>query len=149
MEACVSFFRNLSKKHHNGYRTLMPEIVSILPEVKILAEEDQEPLRCALVTLIDLASVAPRMFKAQFHDLILFCVGVIQNQELEDSCRQNAMELLATFSDEAPSMCRQDPDYTKQMVIQCLGMMTEVGADDDDAKEWLACDDVSSCLGLF
>jgi len=92
--------------------------------------------------MIDLAEAAPRMFKPLFHDLVQFSIQVIQDKELEDSARQNALELMATFADYAPQMCKKDPSYTTEMVTQCLSLMTDVGIDDDDAAEWNASEDV-------
>lgn len=82
------------------------------------------------------------MFKQLFQNLVQFCVSVIQDKELEDVCRQNALELMATFAEYAPSMCRKDPSFTSDMITQCLSLMTEIGEDDDDAAEWLSSDDV-------
>lgn len=60
--------------------------------------------------------------------------------------RQNALELMATFADYAPSLCRKDPSYTNDMITQCLSLMTDLGEDDDDATEWMSSDDVSPRL---
>lgn len=142
MEAFASFFRGLSKKAHPKYFALLPEVLNILPPIK--ETQDSDDLSKALVALIDLAESSPRMFKPLFHNLVTFSISVIADKELDDLCRQNALELMATFADYAPSMCRKDPSYTEDMITQCLSLMTDLGDDDDDdAAEWLACDDVS------
>ncbi|KAF3059560.1 Importin subunit beta-3 [Daldinia childiae] len=123
MDAFASFFRNLPKKDQNK------------------DSHDSEDLSKALVALIDLAETSPKMFRPLFHNLVMFSVGVIQDKELNDLSRQNALELMATFADYAPSMCRKDPSYTTDMITQCLSLMTDLGEDDDDAAEWLASDD--------
>jgi hypothetical protein len=92
--------------------------------------------------LIELAEVAPKMFKTLFNNLVKFSITIIRDKELSDITRQNALELLATFADYAPQMCRKDTDYTTDMVTQCLSLMTDVGVDDDDASEWAATEDV-------
>src|SRR5256884_188648 len=141
MEAFASFFRSLSKKAQQKYYALIPEILTILLPIKDSQDSDQ--LTRALVALIDLAEVAPKMFKTWFNQLVLFSVSVIQDKDLSDQARQNALELMATFADYAPQMCKKDPDYTTQMVTQCLSLMTDIGMDDDDAVEWNASEDVS------
>ena len=83
------------------------------------------------------------MFKPLFHNLVTFCITVIQDKELDDGPRQNALELMATFADNHPAMCKKDENFTKDMVTQCLSFMTDVGLDDEDAAEWNASDDVS------
>ena len=84
------------------------------------------------------------MFKPLFHNLVEFSISVIQDKELNDQARQNALELMATFADYAPTMVKKDPSYTTDMITQCLSLMTDIGIDDDDAAEWNASDDVCS-----
>lgn len=139
MEAFASFFRNISKKSQQKYFLLLPDVLNILPPIK--DSHDSDDLSKALLALIDLAETSPRMFKPLFHNLVMFSVGVIQDKELSDVCRQNALELMATFADYSPSMCRKDATYTNDMITQCLSLMTDLGEDDDDAEEWLASDD--------
>jgi hypothetical protein len=102
----------------------------------------------ALISLIDLAEAAPKMFKPLFNSLVQFSISVIQDKELGDTPRQNALELMATFADCGPQMCRKDPNYTNDMVTQCLSLMTDVGVDDDDAEEWNTSEDVSISRSL-
>lgn len=83
------------------------------------------------------------MFKNLFSSLVKFSISVIQEKDLGDQTRQNALELMATFADCAPAMCKKDPSYTQDMVTQCLSLMTDIGMDDDDASEWNASEDVS------
>ncbi|KAK7739238.1 importin subunit beta-3 [Diatrype stigma] len=139
MEAFASFFRSIPKKTQTKYFTLLPDVLNILPPIK--DSHDSDDLSKALLALIELAEASPKMFKPLFHNLVMFSVGVIQDKELSDICRQNALELMATFADYAPSICRKDPSYTDDMITQCLSLMTDLGEDDDDAAEWLASDD--------
>lgn len=140
MEAFASFFRSLSKKRQQKYFQLIPEVLNILPPIKEKGDSDE--LSKALVALIDLAECSPKMFKPLFSNLVQFSISVIQDKDnLSDICRQNALELMATFADYAPSMCKKDPSYTGDMITQCLSLMTDLG-DDDDVQEWLEADDV-------
>lgn len=143
MEAFASFFRSISKKSRERYFTLLPKILNILPPLKESGNSDQ--LTRALIALIDLAEVAPKMFRPLFHNLVQFSITVIQEKELGDQARQNALELMATFADYTPNMCKKDPSYTADMVTQCLSLMTDIGMDDDDASDWNASEDVSIC----
>lgn len=123
------------------YYALIPEVLNILVPIK--ESQDSDALTKALIALIDLAEIAPKMFKPLFNNLVTFSISVIQDKELTDQARQNALELMATFADYAPAMCRKDPSYTNDMITQCLSLMTDIGVDDDDASEWNASDDVS------
>ncbi|KAF4308679.1 importin subunit beta-3 [Botryosphaeria dothidea] len=140
MEAFASFFRSINKKSQQKYYPLIAEILNILPPIKEAGDSDQ--LSKALVSLIDLAEIAPKMFKPVFNALVNFSITVIQDKELDDQARQNALELMATFADCSPQMCRKDTNYTPDMVTQCLSLMTDVGIDDDDAAEWNAQEDL-------
>lgn len=140
MEAFSSFFRSIQRKSQQKYYSLIPDILNILPPLK--EASDDSLLIEAFVALIELAEVAPKMFKPLFNNLVTFSISVIQDKELSDTTRQNALELMATFADQSPQMCRKDASYTTQMVTQCLSLMTDVGIDDDDAAEWNASEDL-------
>ena len=142
MEAFASFFSACPKKAQKKYYPLVPEILNILPPLKEAG--DSAYLTQALMALIDLAQEAPLMFKQLFHNLVQFSVMVMQDKELGDQTRQNALELMGTFADYSTAMCKKDPSYTSDMVTQCLSLMTDVGVDDDDASEWNAAEDVST-----
>ncbi|KAH7243186.1 importin subunit beta-3 [Fusarium solani] len=139
MEAFASFFRTINKKGQAKYYALIPDVLNILPPIK--ESQDSDDLSKALVALIDLAESAPKMFKPLFQNLVQFSISVVQDKELDNICRQNALELMATFADYAPSICRKDPSYTNDMITQCLSLMTDLGEDDDDAAEWMESDD--------
>lgn len=140
MEAFASFFKSINKKSQQKYYALIPEVLNILPPIK--EAQESEELTRALMSLIELAETAPKMFKPLFHNLVAFSISVIQDKELTDQARQNALELMATFADYSPSMVKKDPTFTNDMITQCLSLMTDIGADDDDAAEWNASDDM-------
>ena len=144
MEAFASFFGAVSKKGQKKYYILVPEVLNILPPLK--ESGDSENLTKGLIALIELAEEAPTMFKNLFHNLVKFSITVIQDVDLGDQVRQNALELMGTFADYNAAMCKKDPSYTSDMVTQCLSLMTDVGMDDDDASEWNASEDVSAIL---
>jgi len=144
MEAFAAFFHSVPRKKHNKFQPLITAILSVLPPVR--DSRDSNELSSALIALIDLASTGPKMFKPHFHEIVTFCVTVIQDKDLDNLCRQNALEFLATFADYAPTMCSKDANYTEQMITQCLSLMTDLG-EDDDASEWLASEDVSCGTG--
>lgn len=145
MEAFSSFFGAVNKKGQKKYYLLVPDILNILPPLKEIGDSDN--LTKALIALIELAEEAPTMFKTFFHNLVQFSITVIQDTSLGDQVRQNALELMGTFADYNPAMCRKDPSYTSDMVTQCLSLMTDVGMDDEDASEWNTSEDVSATCG--
>lgn len=145
LEAYASFFHSITRKAQTKYFNLLPDILNILPPLK--DSGDTEHLQAAFVALTELAEAAPRMFKSLFNNLVKFSIGVIQDKQLGDQTRQQALELMGTFADCSPAMCKKDPSYTQDMITQCLSLMTDVGIDDDDASEWNSSEDVGSLHG--
>ena len=127
MDAFAQFFRSIKKNAQSKYFALIPDILNILPPIK--DSGDGEMLTRALVSLIELAEVSPRMFKPLFNSLVQFSISVIQDKDLDDQPRQNALELMATFADHAPVLCKKDPNFINDMVTQCLSLMTDVGVE--------------------
>lgn len=142
IEAFASFFNSITKKAQSKYYPLIPEVLNVLPPLK--EANDQDNLSKAFVSLIELAEAAPKMFKPLFPNLRQFSVSVIQDKEMDDQIRQNALELMATFAEFAPNMCKKDPSFASDMVTQCLSLMTDIGVDDDDAAEWNAQEDLDA-----
>lgn len=140
MEAFASFFRSIPRKSQPKFFPLIPDILNILPPLK--EADESEELSKAFVGLIELAELCPKMFKSLFNTLVKFSISVIAEKELSDQVRQNALELMATFAEYAPNMCKKDPTYVQEMVTQCLSLMTDVGIDDDDASDWNKSEDV-------
>lgn len=140
MSAFSAFFVSLTKKSQQKYYALIPEILNTLVPLKEANDSDQ--LTKALVTIIDLAEASSKMFKGVFSQLVTLAISMISDKDLEDQTRQNALELMATFADCNPTMCRKEPAYIENMVTQCLSLMTDVGADDENAEEWNAQEDL-------
>ena len=142
IEAFAAFFNSIHKKQQPKYYPLIPEVLNVLPPLK--EANDQDDLSKAFVSLIELAEAAPKMFKPLFPNLRQFSISVIQDKEMDDQVRQNALELMATFAEFAPNMCKKDASFASDMVTQCLSLMTDIGIDDDDAAEWNAQEDLDS-----
>jgi importin-5 len=140
MSAFASFFVSLNKKSQPKYYGLIPDILNTLVPLK--ESRNSDLLSKALLAIVELAEVASKMFKTVFSQLVTLCISMVQDKELEDQARQNALELMATFADYNSAMCKKDPNYTNDMVTQCLSLMTDVGIDDDDAEEWNAQEDM-------
>jgi importin-5 len=120
--------------------TLLPPLLSVL--VPILEEKNSENLTYALTTLISVAGAHPKMFKDLFSQLVQFAISVIKENSLDDSARQAALELLVTFAEGAPAMCRKDPNYAMATVEQILSLMCDHDGDPIALDEWRKTDDV-------
>lgn len=132
--AFVAFFRELPRSIWQSLMPILPNLLNSLP--RFLQNGQDEALANVLQSLIDLVELAPKMFKEMFPTMIEFCSTVAKNKELASETRLAALELLTTFSDVSPTMCKQTASYTSTMVLITLSMLTEVSEDDEDAAEW-------------
>lgn len=137
--AFVAFFENLPKSTWSILSQLLPNLLNSLP--RLLNNGNDTALASVLESLIDLVLLAPKIFKPMFQTIISFCSEVSQNKELESNARLTALELLTTFSEASPNMCKREESYSNAMVIITLKLMTEVCIDDDDCAEWNNVDD--------
>ncbi|KAK6205227.1 Karyopherin functions in nuclear transport of protein [Scheffersomyces amazonensis] len=137
--AFVAFFRELPKNSWQSLSPLLPDLLNSLP--RFLQNGQDQALASVLESLIDLVELAPKMFKTMFPTIIEFCAGVCKNKDLESNTRMSSLELLTTFAEVSPNMCKRTDNYTSVMVVITLSMLTEVCIDDDDAAEWNNSDD--------
>lgn len=142
LDAFASFFRALPKHSWKELQHLLPNLLNVLTPFKEENKGDQ--LASVFESVIELADMAPKMFQPHLGIILLFCVDVAQNKEIEDTARMSALELLSTLADEAPNMCKKEPEFSEKLIYSCLMMMTEVGEDDDDGAEWNNEDDLAS-----
>jgi len=118
---------------------LLDALLNVLPP--LLAEQQSSQLREALLELIDVATEHPTMFRSAFSHLVQFAISAIKEKQLEDDTRQAALELLVTFADGAPNMCRKDANYTMATVEQILGFMCDHDTEPEALEEWRNTDD--------
>ncbi|KAG5417633.1 PSE1 [Candida metapsilosis] len=137
--AFVAFFRELPKNVWPSLSPLLPNLLNSLP--RFLQNGQDDALASVLEKLIDLVELAPKMFKDMFPTIIDFCAMVSKNNDLGSSTRMASLELLTTFAEVSPAMCKRTPTYTEQIVLITLSMLTEVCIGDDDAAEWNNNDD--------
>ncbi|CAB4253038.1 similar to Saccharomyces cerevisiae YMR308C PSE1 Karyopherin/importin that interacts with the nuclear pore complex [Maudiozyma barnettii] len=137
--AFVGYFKILPKKHWSKIGVLLPSLLNSLP--KFLDDNKDDALASVFESLIELAELAPKLFKDMFDQIIQFSDIVIKNTDLETHARTTALELLTVFSENAPHMCKSNGNYAQSIVTNTLLMMTEVSIDDDEAAEWHEADD--------
>ncbi|OBA23195.1 ARM repeat-containing protein [Metschnikowia bicuspidata var. bicuspidata NRRL YB-4993] len=141
--AFVAFFRELPKSIWQAMAPLLPRLLNSLP--MFLQSGETDALAEVLQSLIDLVELAPKMFKAMFATIVDFCLSLCKNGDLDAAPRLAALELLTTFAEVSPAMCKQTPSYTLSMVLINLSMLTEVSRDDDDAADWNNDDNSEDC----
>ncbi|KAH3899001.1 importin PSE1 SCDLUD_004422 [Saccharomycodes ludwigii] len=139
VSAFVGYFRQLPKSNWAKLGVLLPSLLNSLP--KFLEDAKDYALSAAFEPLIELIELAPKLFKDMFNQIIQFVDIVIKTKDLDASTRTSALELLTVFSENAPQMCKSNPNYGNTVVMDTLMMMTEVSEDDDNAIEWQNSDD--------
>lgn len=132
--AFVEFFKNLPKNVWGNLSPLLPNLLNSLP--MFLQNGQDVSLALVLGNLIDLVTVAPKMFKDMFPQIIEFGSMVAKDKELDGGTRSSALELLTCFAESSPNMCKRSESYSNSMVLVTLSMLTEVCIDDDEASEW-------------
>ena len=120
--------------------SLLDPLLNVLPT--LLAEKQSEELTDALTSLIEVATEHPKMFRPCFGHLAQFSISVLKEEELDDDAKQAALELLVTFAEGAPVMCRKDPQYTTATIEQILALMCDHDNNPDALTEWRNTDDV-------
>lgn len=132
--AFVSFFRESPRKVWPLMSPLLPSLLNSLP--RFLNSGHDEALSNVLENLVELAEMAPKMFRDMFPTIIEFCSSVCKNNELDTKARLAALELLTTFAENSPAMCKLTSSYSSTMVMVNLALLTEVSIDDDEAADW-------------
>lgn len=125
---------------------LLDPLLNVLPP--LLAEKDSGHLVDALTSLIQVAMEHPKMFKHSFSHLVQFTISVVKEKDLGNEARQTGLELLVTFAEGAPAMCRKDPNYAVATVEQAMSLMCELDDDPEALAEWRNTDDVNLALTL-
>lgn len=140
--AFVAYFQGLPKSSWQSLAPLLPGLLNSLP--RFLQNDQGDALGTVLEHLIELVELAPKMFKDMFPTIIEFCAAVSKNKDMEGAARMSALELLTTFSEVSPAMCKRVPAFTDNIVLITLSMLTEVSIDDDEAAEWNNLDDTEA-----
>lgn len=138
--AFVSFFENLPKSQWSVLAGLLPNLLDSLP--RLLGSGNDLALASVLESLIELVDLAPKIFKPMFPTLVEFCSAVAKNRDLDSSARLAALELITTFCESSPNMCKCEPTYATALTLDCLQLSTEVCEGDDDCQEWINSEDL-------
>jgi len=117
------------------FQDLTAGMIQIIAE-SIQQQDDDTLLKC----LVDLAENTPKFLRLQIEPLLQMCVQAVSNEELLDSWRQLALEVVVTLSETAPASVRKaGGTLIPVLITTALKMM----ADLDDDEEWSISDDLT------
>ena len=75
-------------------------------QVTVQSVENQDDEAC-LKSLIDVAEAMPKFLRPQLAEIFALCLKMVTNEELGDSWRHLALELVVTTAETAPAMVRK------------------------------------------
>jgi importin-5 len=139
-KAVSEYFIPAEAAQRSKMNSLVDPLLNVLPP--LLTEKNSEDLVEALTSLIELATEHPKMFRHAFSHLVQFTISVIKEKDIDDDARQAALELLITFAEGAPVMCRKDEHFTMATVEQILAFMCDHDDSPEALEEWRNTDDV-------
>nr|CAG4643007.1 EOG090X00U8 [Ilyocryptus agilis] len=117
------------------FQDLTGAMIHIVAE-SIVKQEDDTLLKC----MVDLAENTPKFLRSQIEPLLRMCTQAVANEELLDSWRQLALEIVVTLAETAPASVRKSGATLIPLVIStALKMMTEL----EDDEEWSTSDDLT------
>ncbi|XP_075236845.1 karyopherin beta 3 [Lycorma delicatula] len=120
---------------HKHFSDLLPAVIRVVVE-SVEQQDDDALLKC----LIDLSESTPKFLRPQLDNIIQMCMNVLTNEEIEDSWRHLALEVMVTLSETAPAMMRKEAGkYILVLVPFILKMMTDL----DDDPEWSVSDEIT------
>ena len=68
--------------------------------------DNEEFLKC----LIEIAEIAPEFLESILDQLIAFCISVMCNVDVMDSCKHLALEVILTLAENASDMVKKNSD---------------------------------------
>lgn len=141
IQALSTYLFSATDEIRATFQSVIPALMNAFPP--LLEAKDSEGLTTALNAINELVESFPKTFKSLFSSMVSFCITVIRTKDLENAARHASLEVLVVFAESAPGMCRKDPSYTNEVVVECLSLMTDLG-DDNDVAEWLATEDLDA-----
>lgn len=116
-------------------KDLTPAMIHIVAE-SIQKQDDDTLLKC----IVDLAENTPKFLRSQIEPLLQMCVQTMANEELLDSWRHLALEVIVTLAETAPASVRKCGATLIPVVVSTsLKMMTDL----DDDEDWSTSDDLT------
>ena len=115
----------------SGLQKHFADLLGPIMQVTVQSVEKQDDEAC-LKSLIDIAEAMPKYLRPQLEQIFQLCLKMIENEELGESWRHLALELIVTTAETAPAMVRKVVGSCVGLVVQaCLKMMTDLEDEDD------------------
>ncbi|XP_023288380.1 importin-5 isoform X2 [Orussus abietinus] len=126
----IGAFIALHEKETNiqkHFTELLPAVIQVTAQS--VEKQDDEAL---LKVLIDLAGSTPKFLRPQLENIMEMCIKIFSNEEMGDSWRQLALEVLVTLAETAPAMMRKvGGKYVITLIPVLLKTMTNIEEDEE------------------
>ncbi|KJE88836.1 hypothetical protein CAOG_00415 [Capsaspora owczarzaki ATCC 30864] len=137
VRAAVGFMLFLNREQRNGFTDLLPLMLSVTS--RAMASGDDATAGDVIGCLIELAEHSPTSFRNCFAEVVNTLVAAAGNTaQLEDGTRHLCVELLVTFAERHPGMCRRFEGFAGVVVPVLLQMMVEYDESEQAAVAWAA-----------
>ncbi|CAK9814312.1 Ipo5 [Anthophora quadrimaculata] len=126
---------------HDKEENIQKHFSELLPAiVQVIAQSVEKQGDDALLkVLIDLAESTPKFLRLQLETIMEMCMNIFSNEDMADSWRQLALEVLVTLAETAPAMVRKvGGKYIASLVPLVLKMMTDIEED----EKWSFSDEI-------
>jgi len=115
-----------------GLQKHFSDLLGPMMQVTVQSVEKQDDESC-LKSLIDISEAMPKFLRPQLDQIFQLCLKMVVNEELGESWRHLALELIVTTAETAPAMVRKVVGASVGPVVQaCLQMMTDI----DEEEDW-------------
>lgn len=109
----------------------MADLLPAIMTVTVESVEKQDDEAC-VKSLIDVAETMPKYLRPQLDQIFQLCLRMMTNEDLGESWRHLALEVMVTTAETAPAMVRKVVGSSiPQLVEACLKMMTDLEDEDD------------------
>ena len=133
----VGAFILLHEKDSNimkHFADLLPRFIVIVAE-SIEAQDDQTLIKL----LIEMTESCPKFLRPQLQNIFQICLKAFSDQEMEESWRHLALEVMVSLSENAAPMVRKHGDYIIMLIPLVLQMMTDL----EDVEDWSITEEVT------
>lgn len=120
-----------------AFADMLPQIIEVIG-ASIKEEDDQTLLKL----LVELAENCPKFLRANLENVFEMCIKVFNDDDVEDSWRHLALEVMVSLAENAPAMVRNKAEkYVIVLIPMILQMMTDLeedetwATDDDDGDD--------------
>lgn len=139
---CVSVINCFVSILQESDNDKLPMLQSIYPYFldlmsSMIKKSQFQSLESVLNSMIELVELAPNIFIKTFDRILDICFTISKSKNIDSFIRMSALELLTSFAEAFPSLCKSNSLYIESILLITLSMLTEISINDENAIEWI------------